>query len=202
MSTSAEIRWIQTGIVGGILASILYPALLVLPGPAVAVTIAAAFLGPAIGIGSFGLRQLIKLHAASVTASLGAMANFMAGGLFTAMALVQLAVKQSAFDATLQRPLEAVWLGLDVAWDVYIGLGTVFFAWSMLSHPRFRWPFALVGFVIGFLLLFTNLYTFPMPPAAAGWIDIGPFVGFWYLAATVQAWRSIGWARERLEADG
>jgi hypothetical protein len=160
---------------------------------------AAAFLGPAIGIGSLGLRQLIRLHAPSVTATLGAVTNVVAGTLFTAMALVQLAVRYAVPDLTPPQHLVGVWLGLDVAWDVYIGLGTICFAWSMLSHPRFRWPFALPGFVLGFLALVLNLHAFPTPPAEAGSVDVGPFVGLWYLATSVQAWRSIGWAREQLE---
>ena len=32
--------------------------------------------------------------------------------------------------------MTAIWLGLDVAWDAYIGLGTLFLALAMLRHPR------------------------------------------------------------------
>ena len=202
MTDQSEIRWIQVGVAGGLCASVLYPTLLFAPLPLAATAAAAAFLGPAIGIGSLGLRKLISLQGSSVAATLGAISNVVAGALFTAMALVQLAVRHSVQDATLRSPIVGIWLGLDVAWDVYIGLGTIFFAWSMLRHPRFRWPFAAPGFVLGFLVLVLNLYTFPTPPAEAGSVDVGPFVGLWYLAATVQAWRSIGWARERLRPSG
>ena len=87
-----------------------------------------------------------------------------------------------------------VWLGLDVAWDVYIGLGTLAFSWSMLHHPRFGWPFSASGFLLGLLVIVLNLIPFPVPPAEAGSFDIGPFVGLWYLATTIQAWRSLPWA--------
>jgi hypothetical protein len=70
----------------------------------------------------------------------------------------------------------------------------------MLRHPCYRLPFALSGFLFGSLVLILNLLTFPTPPAEAGSIDVGPFVGLWYLASTVQAWRSLGWAREKLAA--
>lgn len=70
MTNHPEIRWISAGIAGGLLASILYPL------PLAATAAAAAFLGHAIGIGSLGLRQLIRLHGPSVTGSLGAIANF------------------------------------------------------------------------------------------------------------------------------
>lgn len=200
MQDPIEIRWIKTGIVAGILASILYPALLVLPGPSVSVTAAAGFLGLSIGIGSLGLMKLITLAGPSVSATIGAVANFTAGALFTGMALVQLAVKQVGIENSLalQRDLEGVWLGLDVAWDVYIGVGTVFLAWAVSSHPRFRWVYAAPGLLLGAGLLILNLAAFPQPPASMGWIDLGPFVGLWYLAATLRSWRSLPWARDQV----
>ncbi|MGA9533444.1 MAG: hypothetical protein WBR18_12070 [Anaerolineales bacterium] len=203
MSETYEIRWIKAGIAGGMFASVLYPALLLLPGPPFAVTTLAAFLGLSIGVGSLGLRQLIDLHGPSVSASLGAISNYTAGALFTAMALVQLAVKQIGADMaiTLQPDLEGVWLGLDVAWDLYIGVGTILFAWAVKSHPRFGWWFAGPGLAVGVGLLVTNLAVFPTPPSAAGLIDLGPLVGLWYLAATIQAWRSVDWARKRLATE-
>ena len=199
MTTPTEIRWIRFGIVGGLCASIFYPVLLFAPLPLVATAAVAAFLGPAIGIGSLGLRQLILLHGQSVPATLGAITNFAAGALFTAMVLVQLAVRYTVSEVAAPPHLVGVWLGLDVAWDVYIGLGTLFFAWAMLGHPRFRWPFALPGFAFGCLVIVLNLLTFPTPPAEAGSVDVGPFLGLWYLLATLQSWRSLGWARERLQ---
>jgi hypothetical protein len=196
MIDQVEIRWIKAGIVGGLCASALYPSLLFAPLSMRATAALAAFLGPAIGIGSLGLYQLMRLHARSVSAALGAIHNVIAGGLFTAMALVQLAVKSHTPAST--EEIIGVWLGLDVAWDMYIGLGTIFFAGAMLSHPRFRWPFAVSGLTLGLLVIVLNLLPFPMPPADVGSIDVGPFVGLWYLAATIQAWRSLTWARHQL----
>jgi hypothetical protein len=205
MVEAVEIRWIQTGVVGGLCASVLYPLLIFAPLPPLTTVALAAFLGPAIGIGSLGLRRLFRVHRKSVAASLGAIHNVLAGALFTAMALVQMAVRLRASDASGASArigeVVGVWLGLDVAWDVYIGLGTLCFAWAMLGHPRFGWPFAAPGFVVGSLVIALNLQTFPAPPAEAGSFDVGPFVGLWYLAVTVQAWRSLGWARERLAGD-
>jgi len=42
-----------------------------------------------------------------------------------------------------------------------------------------------------------NLATFPTPPAEAHLVDLGPAVGLWYLAVSIQMWRSLGWAKER-----
>jgi hypothetical protein len=199
MDRHPEITWIQTGVAAGLAASVLYPLLLFAPLPPAMTASVAAFLGPAIGVGSLGLRQLVLLRGPSVAATLGAISNFTAGALFTAMALVQLAVRQVIADVNPDPLLVGVWLGLDVAWDVYIGLGTLLFAVAMIPHPRFRWPFAVPGLALGTLVLALNLLTFPIPPAESGSIDVGPLVGVWYLAATLQAWRSLGWARTQLE---
>lgn len=199
MKTSVELRWIQFGIVGGFCASFLYPVLLFAPLPVALTATAASLLGPAIGLGSVGLARLLGLERRSVAATLGAYANVIAGALFSAMALVQLAVRYGT-TSSLSGELVGVWLGLDVAWDVYIGLGTLCFAASMLGHPRFGRAFALSGLLAGGLVLLLNLATFPTPPAEAGSVDVGPLVGLWYLAATIQTWRSLGWARRRLAA--
>ena len=153
------------------------------------------FGATAIGVGSLGRYHLIRLHAPSVAAAVGAGHNIIAGALFTGMALVQLAVRARAPEGA--RDLVGDWLDLDVAWDVYIGLGTLVFAWAMRSHPRYRWAFAAPGLALGLLVIVVNLMPFPVPPAEAGSFDVGPFVGLWYLAATIQAWRSLPWARQR-----
>ena len=158
--------------------------------PLIPTVVAASLLGPAIGVGSIGLRQLIVLHQPSVMATLAAVFNFAAGAVFTTMALVQLAARSAE---TPLAGLVSVWLGIDVAWDVYIGLGTLLFAASMIGHPRYGWMFAGPGLLIAIVMLVLNLTYFPAPPAESGSFDAGPLVGLWYLAATIQAWRSLSW---------
>ncbi len=194
MIEETEIRWVKVGIVGGFAASVLYPLALFAPFPVPVTAVLGSLLGPAIGVGSLGLYRLIRLHGPSVAAALGAVHNLIAGALLTAMVLVQLAVRARAPERI--GDVVGIWLGLDVAWDVYIGLGTLAFGWAMRRHPRFGWWFAAPGLVLGFLVVALNLVSFPTPPANAGLFDVGPFVGLWYLASTIQAWRSLRWARE------
>lgn len=108
MTTSDDIRWIKTGIVAGLCASILCPTIIFAPLPLKPVAALAAFLGPAIGIGSIGLHYLVRLRGHSVAAALGAIHNVLAGVLFSAMALVQLAAKQYAPESV--PDLLSVWL--------------------------------------------------------------------------------------------
>ena len=199
MNDPIEIRWIKTGIIAGFFASILYPLIIFAPLSLRITAACAVFLGPAIGIGSLGLRYFLRIHRKSVAATLGAISNFTAGVLFTSMVLVQLAVKQTVDLSTIHFT-EGIWLGLDVAWDIYIGLGTLLFALAIIKHPRFGWFYSIPGFVLGFLVIVLNLIPFPIPPAFAGSIDIGPFVGIWYLVLTIQALRSIRWARQQLQS--
>lgn len=201
-SEPIQIRWIKVGIIAGLCASIVYPLLVFAPLPFILTATLAGLLGPLIGFASFGLRALLQLFEDSVASTLAALSNLIAGAFFSAMALVQLAVRSRAPVGAGEADLVGVWLGLDVAWDIYIGLGTVLFASVMVRHPRFRWPFAVTGLTLGFLELALNLATFPTPPAEAGLFDIGPLVGLWYLATTLQAWRSLGWARARVPSSG
>jgi len=191
------LTWIKLGIAAGVVASLFYPLLIFAPLPYLAVVMVASFLGPAIGLASLGLKRLLEIQQPSVWASVGAITNFMAGALFTTMLLVQLAFKSQP---TQDMPV-MIWLGLDVAWDIYIGLGTMFFSLAMLSHPRFGKIFAIPGLVLGVLVIALNLATFPTPPAEADSFDIGPLVGIWYLVVTIQTWRSLVWAKGRLNLD-
>jgi len=50
--------------------------------------------------------------------------------------------------------------------------------------------------LVGAALLVLNLQTFPTPPANAGLFDLGPVLGLWYLAVTIQVARSFHWIDE------
>jgi hypothetical protein len=87
---------------------------------------------------------------------------------------------------------------LDVAWDIFISLGTILFGFSMLSHPRLGKIIGGIGILMGAGLLFLNIYTFPFPPGEAGLIDLGPFTALWYFAVTVMIAVSLGWVKKIL----
>ncbi len=148
-------------------------------------------------------------HRHTVAGSLAGAANVIAGAIVTMMILVQLALRYPQLDAiaasgkdeALQTIVHWVWyvvLGLDVSFDVFIGLGTFCFALRMLTHPRFGKVFGILGMALSaVLLLGLNFYTFPYPPRAVGLpaLDPGPHTAAWYLAVTIQMWRSVGWFR-------
>lgn len=203
-------NWVHVGIGAGLVACASYPALVFVPMPPFLTAIVASAFGPALGFASVGLYHFLKLHRDSVCAQIGAISNLLAGALFTAMAVVQLSVRQHRNeyfagpepDETVRATVRWVWdviLGLDVAFDVYIGLGTLLFGVAMLGHPRLGRIVGWAGILIaGVGVLGFNLYTLPTPPADAGLLDSGPPCGLWYLVVVILIWRSRRWVDESL----
>jgi hypothetical protein len=173
----AEEDVMMRSAVQGLVIAQAYPLVAFAPLPKLAATALAACFGPALGMASFGLRRLLDWETPLVSSALGSLLNALAGGLFSAMALVQMAVGYSVGQEKVSAQVNAVWLGLDVAWDAYIGLGTICFALAMLRHPCFGRVFAFPGLAIAAGLLALNFFTFPTPPASAGLVDLGPAVG-------------------------
>ncbi len=171
------------------------------PLPDRATVVVAAVFGPLLSLGSYGLLRLLALDRKTVSLQIAAVANAIAGALVTAMLLIQLAVKaggRGKLDDFLWLKLRRVDLGMDVAWDVYICLGTFLFAWNMLRHPRFGRVWGGIGLVLAAGLAALNLWTFPTPPGNAGLVDLGPLVGLWYAAVSLQVLRSVPWADAHL----
>lgn len=197
---AAGLTALRLGIVAGFLTCLAYPLVAFVHLPVLATSSLAACFGPALAVACFGLRGLLDLEMPMVSSALGLLLNALGGVLFSAMALVQLAVGSLVSDEKVSAPLTGIWLGLNKGWDAYIGLGTICFAIAMLRHPRFGRVFTFSGLAIAVGLLVLNFYPFPAPPASAGLIDPGPAIGLWYLAVTIQMWRSLPWAKRHAPA--
>jgi hypothetical protein len=191
-------RLVLLGAIAGLGTCAVYPRVAFSPLPDRARIVLAVLMGPLLGVASWGLRQFLILDRPSVAADVGALSNALAGALVTAMFLVQAAVGMR-IDGTPSLEGEAVWLGLDVAWDVYLSCGTLLFASSMFRHPRLGRVISGAGALVALGLLVLNLATFPVPPGNAGLLDLGPVIGIWYLIVTIMVLRSLPWARERAE---
>jgi len=183
--------WIKLGIVAGLLVSFIYPSLMFIPMPSVLQVFLIMAFGPLLGLASVGLYYFITLDKKTLSSTVAVISNIIAGVLITSMLLVQIAIRSSkpdSFDISSKwawKSLNQVHLGLDIAWDVYIFLGTFLFAISMFRNPKFGKIFSAIGIVISLLLIIFNAISFPAPPGDSGLIDLGPFVGLWYFAATV-----------------
>lgn len=137
-----------------------------------------------ITVSSIGLYQILAGTTSSRMALIAAVANVIAAAQLLAMLMIQASVR-----ATVEQPeaaLKAVWGGLDVAWDLYVGMGTVLFALCMFGRRGLGTWFAVPGLLVGGLLLILNIATFPKPPDTTGLVDVGPLVGLWYLVVYVR----------------
>ena len=186
-------QWALMSIVTGIGAIISYTLTVVLSGPYLALVIVAGAFGPLLAAASLGLYHVLAETGNPVLLQLAVLFNGLGAALFTTMLLVQLAIghqlqsidKETINLTSLRTALVGVQLGMDVAGDIFISLGTLLFAISMLADPRFGWILGIAGMLIALALLVLNLWTFPTPPAAKNLVDLGPLIGVWYLAVTI-----------------
>ena len=175
----------------GLLANVAYFVASALPHDASATPVVASFIGPLIAGASVALYLLLSAERATLAGQFAAFANVAAGALVTAMLLVQLAVDDVEAELTpaVNDGFEHVEFGLDLSWDVFLVAGTILFGCAMLRDPRFgRW-FGISGIAVAAALYALNFATFPTPPASEGLVDLGPAVGLWYAAVSIQALR-------------
>jgi hypothetical protein len=196
-------NWIKVGIICGFLVSIIYPALLFVSDLLLAVILASS-MGILLSLASVGLYYFIRIHKEDITSKIALISNILAGAILTQMFLVQLAITTSKPE-TLDEPVKSIWItinhihyGLDVAWDVYIFLGTFLFAISIFKHPKLGKIFAVAGILISLLMIVTNLISFPIPPTE-DYIDFGPLIGLWYLGVTIKIAVSKKWVLEKIK---
>lgn len=179
-------RWRLTGATTGLLAVALYMFLSAAghdfpakPGAAMA-----GLIGPLLACASIGLYQVLASQRATILGLLGAIANLTAGALLTAMLLVQTALDHAeeqtpGLTASTERIFDHIHFGLDLAWDVFICIGTVLFGLAMVRRPGFGPVLGWIGVALAVALYVINFATFPEPPADEA-VDLGPLVGLWY----------------------
>ncbi len=175
-------QWTTTAALAGLFGIVSYGMLAFMDtSPPVSALLTSLFsLG--FGLSAIGIYYGVVRTAAPRLGLLAAVANTVAGAELMAMLLVQIAVKTA-----VPRPgpaMTGIWLGLDVAWDVFGCVGTVLLAVA-LWQARFR-VLGAIGALAGAALLALNLGTFPTPPGEAGLVDLGPLVALWYMVLCVR----------------
>jgi hypothetical protein len=164
--------------------------------------------GLCISLGAPGVYYLLALHRKTVSLQMGVASSAVSGVMVLTMLIVQLSVNavvvpmiEAPPEGVTEAAVRMTWnavsqvqLGLDIVWDVYLCIAAFLIAWNMRRHPRFGVFFSATGLLIAAALFALNIATFPEPPAEAGSIDLGPLIGLWFLAVTIQVFRSFGWA--------
>jgi len=188
-----ERHWAVVSIVSGVMTVVTYALFSVISGPFKLGVILVCAFGPLLATASIGLYHVLAETGNPIVLQLAVVFNVLGAAIFTLMGLVQLSIhfqmetlsQSSDIPAALPAAMNSVQLGMDVAWDVFISLGTLLFALSMFRDPRFGWIIGSLGALIALALLVLNLLTFPIPPANKNLIDLGPLLGLWYLVVTI-----------------
>jgi hypothetical protein len=139
------------------------------------------------------------------TIKLAAIFNSLSGVLVTAMIIVQLAINYSTspiiegeMNTLFRHKIWDVVLGLDVSFDIFIGLGTLFFAINLIHDSRFGKAVGWAGIFVSIVpLLGANIYYFPDPPYVHGFPHVGIFTGIWYFWVVVCMIRSFKHFKEQ-----
>lgn len=176
-----DIRWARYAGAAGIASLVSYAALIFLDSSLPVGVLLCFGFSFGLATASIGLHLGVTGRRAPALSLLGAVCMVVAAAELLAMLLVQSAVK-----AAVPHPGEAmtaIWLGLDVAWDLFGGVGTLLFGIALFQHPAFGRVLAAAGVVIAALLLALNVATFPTPPGEAGSVDVGPLLALWFLLA-------------------
>jgi hypothetical protein len=201
-NNNATLRWINIGIVCGFLVSFIYPALQFISDLLMGVILGTS-MGILLSLASVGIYYFIQLHNKTIISKIAVFSNIIAGVILTQMILVQLAIRASRpeiLDETgrwVWSTINHIHYGLDVAWDVYIFLGTILFAINSYRHPKLGKIISVIGIVISILFIVTNIITFPIAPER-DLMDFGPFIGLWYLVVTIKISLSGKWVKQQL----
>jgi len=191
--------WVKIGIAAGIVACCVYPVMILVAFPRIPQLILGGSFGPSLAIASIALTYILLARRNTPTIKLAAIFNSLAGALVTAMIIVQLAINYSTapsgdeqLNSLLKQRIWDVVLGLDVAFDIFIGLGTLFFAINLIRDSRFGRIIGWAGIFVAIVaLLGANIYYFPDPPYVHGFPHVGIITGLWYLSVVILLIRSV-----------
>ena len=158
------------------------------------------------GFPAFGIVQwyiLHKIFSAGGRSAIGDLALIFAIAgftLLTAMVWSQMAARlgianlQSHASSEAERTdftmilkgVRFVDLGLDVAWDFFIGTSFVLTGIAIRRVRGLGLPWGMPLSILGVALIVLNAWTFPWPPNTRGLFDIGPFCAAYLLVFSVQ----------------
>ena len=188
--------WVGSGI-AGVVAVACYILAIALPWPETQLGTSTSLLvvsaWPILSIVySYGLYSFVAAERDSTANRLSFVFAVAAFATVLAMIIVQLAVGAGVSEVTkgldpptsaaLRRGLRLIDTGLDVAWDMLIGVALVFSGLAIRRRRGLGPGWALPSMALGVALIALNAATFPWPPGDHGLFDIGPFIGLFVMA--------------------
>ncbi|MBZ5499446.1 MAG: hypothetical protein LAP85_23860 [Acidobacteriia bacterium] len=191
--------WVRIGPVAGVLGIAAYFAAAMGNLPSRVTLVLAFSMGPLLSVAFMGFYHFLRAHQNSAALQTATVFGVIGGTIVNLMLVVQQSLFISLPSAT-RAALGSAWtglnmvqLGMDVSWDIYISVATILLGAVLWKHPRFGRVLGGITVFAGSLLLLLNLWTFPTPPGESGLIDIGPFVGLWFVVVSVRMLFSVKW---------
>lgn len=198
MTPTHSPRLFVLGGASGIVGTICYIATAVVPlSQSLTYTVAMAW--PVLSvIFVFSLYEYIKIDRRSSANQLAFVFAAIGFAMVAAMISIQLAVRtgieehianspeNQEFLKLLRRSVRLVDMGLDVAWDIFVGTSLIFLGFALVRHKGFGTWWAVPAGFLGVLLIVLNVSTFPWPPNTKGLFDIGPAIGLFIIALSVR----------------
>lgn len=203
MENNTTRSWVKTGVVFGLLFTVIYPSMIFISFPKQIILVLAFGFSASLAIASIGLYRFLSLNKTTVSLQIGVLFNIIACSVVFIMFALQISLFSDELSRNLNVPKETsayvsqllniTQLTLDIVWDMFISVGTFLLALNMMSHPRLGKIFGGLGILLSLMLFTLNVYTFPFPPGESELIDAGPFVSLWYLAVTIRIITSFKW---------
>ena len=182
------------GGISGVFGTILYVAAIAIPFPPL-LTYILAMCWPILSIiFVFALYKYIALEHQSAFSQLALIMACIAFAMVALMISVQMSVRLGITEYLTTTPVEnkdvfvlirksvrMVDMGIDVAWDIFIGVSLIFLGIAIKSHKSFGIWWASAAMILAVALLVLNLITFPWPPDSRELMDVGPAIGLFII---------------------
>ncbi len=199
MSSHEYSRLFIVGGLCGIAGTVCYVIAITVPLPQIA-TYVFAMAWPILSIVFvYSLFRCIGLEKQSATNELAFVFACLAFALVAAMMSSQLAVRagiqeyierspanEQEFLQLIRRSIRLVDMGIDVAWDLFIGTALVLLAIALKGNSHFGLWWSVPAALLGILLMVLNVMTFPWPPDTRDLFDAGPAVGLYIIALSTR----------------
>ncbi len=178
------------GSIGSIIGTICYVIAVTFPtAPSISFILVTIWPFTAI-VFSFSIYKYIAIDKQSISNQLAFLFTVIAFVLVYIMVSIQLGLKIGIGDAItnanshekdilalILSSTEWVHLGVDLAWDMFLGVSLFFLSLAIKGHDRFGIWWTIPMALFGLSLIVVNLYTFPYTPESKGVFDIGPLIG-------------------------
>lgn len=151
-----------------------------------------AMMFPILGIAFiYSAKEFIDTQAPAFVNKLafvyGAIAFSITAIFLSAQIAVQVGIDTAGSETLkeIKSSIRLVDMGMDVAWDLFIGSFMILFMFAVLKVKTLKWWGVVMG-ILGAALIILNVITFPHPPADKGLFDIGPFIGVYILILAIK----------------